>query len=200
MNNIILAILLLLFVQAPTQERKPKSPPHTTEIRTPSTTATTHSAVLTWTVSNTCSDGSPCSAAANTLFRLVGTCQGSTPPTGFTQLATMSGTTRSYTDSGLTAATSYCYYVTSSLAQPPAWSSTVTYTGGQEVTYATSSNANQVWVALNSAGTNLNQVPPTSPTFWQTGTIESAPSNVAGGATGPVGPPSPPSSLTATVN
>jgi hypothetical protein len=131
---------------------------------------------------------------------LVGTCQNAVQPTGFTMLATLPGTTRSYTDLGLLAATSYCYYVTSSLAQPPAWSSTTTYTGGQEVTYAITGNPNQVYVALNNAATNLNQVPPTATTFWQTGTIESAPSNTAGGATGPVGPPSPPAGLAATVN
>jgi hypothetical protein len=41
--------------------------------------------------------------------------------------------------------------------------------------------------------------PPTSPTFWQTASVESSPSNTAGGSTGTTGPPNAPNALTITV-
>ena len=164
----------------------------TTPADQPGTLATTHQAVLDAALPTTCTDGSPCTPVAITVYKIVGTC--SAPTTQFTKLVALGGTIRSYTDTGLAPATTYCYYVTASLAQPPAWSATVTYTGGQSVTYN-----NAVYVALNNANTNLNQIPATATTFWSPSSVESAPSNTAGGATGTTGPPNAPTSLTITV-
>jgi hypothetical protein len=162
------------------------------QVTTPGTTATTHQAVLTWVNPNTCTDGTPCTPVAITVYKIVGTC--SAPTTQFTKLASLSGTTRTYTDTGLAAATTYCYYVTASLALPPAWDSATTYTGGQTVSYN-----GVAYVALNNANPNLNQPPATSTTFWAPSAIESAASNTAGGSTTTTGPPNPPATLTITV-
>lgn len=162
------------------------------QVTTPGGTATTHQAVLTWTNPSTCTDGSACVPVATTVYKLVGTCGAAT--TQFTKLASLSGTTRTYTDTGLAPATTYCYYVTASIATPAAWDATVTYTGGQTVTYNSA-----VYVALNNANPNLNQPPSTATTFWAPSSVESAPSNTAGGSTGTTGPPNSPTSLTITV-
>ena len=192
-----LAILFLAFatiLYAHPQEEQQAAPKKqiTTPRDQPGTTATTHQAVLTWTLPNTCSDGTPCTPVATTVYKIVGTC--SAPTTQFTKLVSLSGTTRTYTDAGLAALTTYCYYVTASLALPAAWVSTTTYTGGQMVSYN-----GGVYVALNNANANLNQPPNTATTFWQVTSVESAPSNTAGGSTGSTGPPNAPSALTITV-
>lgn len=184
-----LGILFLAFATiASAQSRQQVTTPRDQ----PGTLATTHQATLTWVLPTTCTDGSPCTAVAITVYKIVATC--AAPTSQFTKLTTLSGTTRSYVDAGLAASTTYCYYVTASLAQPAAWVSTTTYTGGQTVTYN-----NAVYVALNNANPNLNQIPSTATTFWQVSSVESAPSNTAGGSTGAVGPPTPPSSVTITV-
>jgi hypothetical protein len=190
------AILFLLFAAsasyAPQETQTVSKKQVTTPRDQPGATATTHQAVLTWTLPTTCTDGSPCTPVATTVYKLVGTCGAST--TQFTKLASLSGTTRTYTDSGLAPITTYCYYVTASLAQPAAWSSTVVYTGGQTVTYSSA-----VYVALNNANQNLNQPPATATTFWSVSSVESSPSNTAGGSTGATGPPASPTALTITV-
>ena len=186
------ALLLCLFWTLAGISQTKQKMQVTTAADQPGTLATTHQAVLTWTLPGTCTDGSPCTPVAITVYKVVGTC--AAPTTQFTKLATLGGTIRTYTDSGLAAATTYCYYVTASLAQPAAWSATTTYTGGQMVTYN-----NAVYVALNNANANLNQVPATATTFWSPTSVESAPSNTAGGSTGTTGPPNPPSGLTITV-
>jgi hypothetical protein len=164
------------------------------EVTTPAAgqTTTDHQVVLTWTLPNTCTDGSPCTPVAITVYKIVGTC--SAPTTQFTKIASLAGNVKTYTDPNLAPATTYCYYVTASLATPAAWSATTTYTGGQTVTYNSA-----VYVALNNANANLNQIPSSSPNFWGVSTVESAASNTAGGSTGTTGPPNPPSGLTATV-
>lgn len=195
-KRIVLCALAFLFTFAICSfpQTKKEKELQTRSVTTSASLTTNHQAVLTWLLPNTCADGSPCSPIAITVYRMVGTCTGATPPTGFTSLASLGGTVKTYTDANLAAATSYCYYVTASLAQPPAWSSTVTYTGGQEVTYN-----NQVYVALNNSATNLNQIPATATTFWSPASVESSPSNTAGGATGPTGAPVAPTNLTVTV-
>jgi hypothetical protein len=162
------------------------------QVTTGDAKATNHQAVLTWVLPTTCQDGTPCTPVAITVYKLVGTCSATT--TQFTKLATLSGTTRTYTDANLPAATTFCYYVTASVAAPPAWSATVTYTGGQQVTYN-----NGTYVALNNANPNLNQIPSSSPAYWAVGSVESPASNTAGGSTGTTGPPVPPSTLTITL-
>jgi hypothetical protein len=187
-----IAMLFLLLASA--QETQNVSKKQITTPRDqPGATATTHQAVLTWTLPTTCTDGSPCTPVAITVYKIVGTC--SAPTTQFTKLVTLGGTIRAYTDSGLAALTTYCYYVTASLATPAAWSATVTYTGGQMVTYTTGA----IYVALNNATANLNQPPPTSPAFWQVTSVESSASNTAGGSTGSTGPPAAPTGLVITV-
>ena len=164
----------------------------TTPADQPGTLATNHQAVLTWTNPTTCTDGSPCTPISTNVYRVVGTC--AAPTTQFTKIASVGATVRTYTDPNLAAATTYCYYVTSVLASPAAWSATVTYTGGQSVSYQ-----NAVYVALNNASPNLNQPPNTATTFWQISSVESGPSNTVGGSTGTTGPPQPPSALVITV-
>jgi hypothetical protein len=164
----------------------------TTPADQPGVTATTHQAALTWVLPTTCTDGSPCTPVGINVYKLVGSC--GAPTSQFTKLTSLSGTTRTYTDTGLAASTTYCYYVTALLAQPPLWSATVTYTGGQQVTY----NA-ATYIALNNASANLNQIPSTATTFWAVSSIESAASNTVGGSTGVAGPPTAPTSLTITV-
>lgn len=191
---LVAALVLTIFgvMNAEAQTKKIKSAQISTPADQPGAVATTHQAVLTWGLPTTCTDGSPCTPVAITVYKIVGTC--SAPTTQFTKLASLAGNVKSYTDTGLAAATTYCYYVTASLAQPAAWSATVTYTGGQTVTYN-----NAVYVALNNANANLNQIPATATTFWSPSTIESAPSNTAGGSTGTTGPPAAPTALTITV-
>lgn len=65
-----------------------------------------HNVVLTWT-------NSPDTANTN-VWRLAGTCP-APPLTGFTQLNATSITTATYTDSAVTAGSTYCYYVTAIL-------------------------------------------------------------------------------------
>lgn len=154
--------------------------------------ATNHQAVLTWVNPTTCTDGSPCTPNAINIYKFVGTC--SAPMTQFTKLTSVAGNVKTYTDGNLAAATSYCYYVTASLPLPAAWDATVTYTGGQTVSYQ-----GGVYVALNNASANLNQVPSSSPNFWATSSVESAGSNAVGGFTGTTGPPAAPANLTVTV-
>jgi len=162
------------------------------QVATSASLATTHQAVLTWVNPNTCTDGTPCTPVAITVYKVVGTC--AAPTTQFTKLASLAGTAKTYTDTGLAPATTYCYYVTASLALPPAWDSTVTYTGGQTVSYN-----GAAYVALNNANPNLNQPPSTSTTFWALSPVESSPSNTAGGSTSTTGPPNAPQNLTITV-
>lgn len=181
---LFLALATLVSAQSKQQVTTPRDQP--------GTLATTHQAALTWTLPTTCTDGSPCTPVAITVYKIVATC--AAPTTQFTKLIALSGTTRTYTDTGLAASTTYCYYVTASLAQPAAWSATTTYTGGQTVTYN-----NAVYAALNNANTNLNQPPATATTFWAITSVESAASNTAGGSTGAVGPPTPPASVTIVV-
>lgn len=159
----------------------------------PDTLTTNHQAVLTWVNPTTCNDGSPCTPISTNVYKIVGTC--GAPTTQFTKLTTVAAPGRTYTDTGLAASTTYCYYVTAVLATPPAWVATTTYTGGQVVSYQ-----GAVYVALNNANPNLNQPPNTATTFWGVSSIESGASNTAGGSTGPTGPPAPPQSLTITVN
>lgn len=198
MRSLMLPIALLALAGiAPAQTpKKQAAPTSKTQVTTAATPVTTnHQAVLTWAPPSLCTDGTPCTPVSQNVYKLTGTCNGATsgvPP--FAVLASVSGATKSYTDVGLAAATTYCYYVTALLAQPPAWSSTVTYTGGQEVTYN-----GAVYAALNTTQPNLNQIPGTSSTFWALATIESTPSNMAGGSTTQTGPPNPPSNLQATV-
>ena len=184
-----LAFLLASFVFA-------QAPLATLSITTPAAASgqptTDHQVVLTWVLPNTCTDGSPCTPVAVTVYRIIGTC--SAPTSQFTKIASLAGTVKTYTDVNLAAATTYCYYVTASLAAPPAWSATTTYTGGQMVSYNSG-----IYVALNNANANLNQIPSSSPTFWSVSTVESAASNTAGGSTGTTGPPNPPTGLAATV-
>lgn len=182
----VLFFALATFAVAQTKQVTPK-----TQITTPEATATTHQAVLTWTNPTTCTDGSPCTPVAINVYKIVGTC--SAPTSQFTKLTTLGGAIRTYTDTGLAASTTYCYYVTAALAQPAAWSATTTYTGGQTVTYN-----GAVYVALNNASANLNQIPSTATTFWAPSSVESAASNTAGGSTGISGPPNPPTSLSIT--
>lgn len=163
------------------------------QIRTGDAKNTNHSAVLTWTLATTCQDGTPCTPVLSTVYKVVGTC--SAPTSQFTKISTVPYPTRTYTDANLAAATSYCYYVTASLAAPPTWDATVTYTGGQQVSYQ-----GAVYVALNNASANLNQPPNTATTFWMTSTVESTPSNTFGGSTGTTGPPAPPQGLTITLS
>jgi len=184
------AILFLAFAAVLNAQTKRQQV--TTPADQPGVTATTHQAVLTWITSTTCTDGTPCTPVAVTVYKIVATC--AAPTTQFTKLASVAGNIRTYTDLGLAASTTYCYYVTASLAQPAAWLATTTYTGGQTVTYN-----NAVYVALNNASANLNQIPSTATNFWSPTSVESAPSNTAGGSTGAVGPPTPPSSMTITV-
>lgn len=190
--KIAIAILALSSVLLGQEETPRKKMQVTTPADAPGTTATTHQAVLTWTLPNTCTDGTPCTPVSTAVYKIVGTC--SAPTTQFTKLVSLSGTTRTYTDSGLAALTTYCYYVTASLAQPAAWVATTTYTGGQMVTYS-----GAVYVALNNANANLNQTPNTATTFWSVTSVESGPSNTAGGSTGSTGPPTPPSAVAITV-
>lgn len=189
----IAALALAFLLASITLAQKPFA---TISITTPAAaagqTTTDHQVVLTWVVPNTCTDGSPCTPAAISVYKIVGTC--SAPTTQFTKIATLAGNVKTYTDANLAAATTYCYYVTASLAMPTAWSATTTYTGGQIVSYNSG-----VYVALNNANANLNQIPSSSPTFWSVSTVESAASNTAGGSTGTTGPPNPPTGLAATV-
>lgn len=179
------------FAQAPLLTLSVTTPTDPTPAAAGQTT-TDHQVVLTWVLPNQCTDGSPCTPAAITVYKIVGTC--SAPTTQFTKIASLAGTVKTYTDANLAAATTYCYYVTASLATPAAWSATTTYTGGQVV-----SSGGGVYVALNNVSANLNQPPASSPNFWAVSTVESAASNTAGGSTGTTGPPNPPSGLTATV-
>lgn len=198
-KDIILTLLLAAALSAHAQTPKKQTPKNQTpkaQVTTAATPVTTdHQAVLTWAPPTACTDGSPCTPVSQNVYRLVGTCvsaNASSPP--FTVLASVGGGIKTYTDTGLAAATTYCYYITALLAQPPAWSSTTTYTGGQEVTYN-----GAVYAALNTTQANLNQIPGTSSTFWALASIESAGSNLAGGSTAQTGPPQAPSNLQATV-
>jgi hypothetical protein len=188
---IVFCIAVFLILPAISQTTKKKMEV-TTPADQPGLLATTHQAVLTWTISTTCTDGSPCTPVATNIYKIVGTC--SAPTSQFTKIASVGPTVRTYTDANLAAATTYCYYVTSLLAAPPAWSATVTYTGGQMVSYS-----GAVYVALNNASPNLNQTPNTATTFWQVSSVESTASNTVGGSTGTTGPPQPPTGLTITV-
>jgi hypothetical protein len=188
---IVFCIAVFLILPAISQTTKKKMEV-TTPADQPGTLATNHQAVLTWINPTTCTDGSPCTPVSTNVYRIVGTC--SAPTSQFTKIASVGATVRTYTDPNLAAATTYCYYVTSVLAQPAAWVSTTTYTGGQIVSYN-----GAVYVALNNASPNLNQPPNTATTFWQLSSVESAESNTVGGSTGTTGPPQPPSSLTITV-
>jgi hypothetical protein len=188
----IFALLLCLFWTPAGISQSKKRMEVTTPADSVNALATNHQAVLTWTNPTTCSDGSPCTPVSTNVYRVVGTC--SAPTSQFTKIASVGATVRTYTDPNLAAATTYCYYVTALLAQPAAWSATVTYTGGQVVSYS-----GAVYVALNNASPNLNQTPNTATTFWQVSSVESQPSNTVGGSTGTTGPPAAPSGLTITV-
>ena len=191
MKKIAVLALALLFASCAFAQ-KPIAKLSVTTPQGPNPTATSHQAVLTWIPPNLCVDGTNCTPVAITVYKIVGTC--AAPTTQFAKIASLAGNVKTYTDPNLAAATTYCYYVTASLALPAAWDATVTYTGGQTVSYNTA-----VYVALNNVNANLNQIPSSSPNFWSTSSVESAPSNTAGGAAGTTGPPNPPSGLNATV-